>query len=299
LRVATFNLQNLGPHAGDDRIRRVTRVIVDDLGAPDLVALQEVAFPLETDAPGPVPATAFYRTLLEHLSEAGQECYRALEVAPRKDEDGGHPGLSIRNAMLYRPGNLTLDFADPSAPDEPPCCRRNPERILGGHPAFAGDPLRHWRPGRKPLVARFKVGRSQLLAVCCHLKSMRGDSRKERQHANKQRHVQAEAIAEFLGQVLDSVPDMLILVLGDMNDTTGSKTLDTLKGQHLCNLVETIPKRTRYTRRHGGKPQALDHLLVDRRLQRSARVWIPHTNTDVAPNHRCSDHDPVVAELCI
>ena len=80
-----------------------------------------------------------------------------------------------------------------------------------------------------------------------------------------------------------------------MNDLPGSKTLELLAGDLLTNLVEAVPARVRYTRRHNHQAQALDHILVSRALTPFAQVTIPHVNSDCADLFRASDHDPVLA----
>jgi endonuclease/exonuclease/phosphatase family metal-dependent hydrolase len=82
-----------------------------------------------------------------------------------------------------------------------------------------------------------------------------------------------------------------------MNDVRGSRTLKILKGELLSNLLEEVPKAQCYTRRHGYRPQALDHILVSPALRRNAWVSIPHVNSDHGEGERASDHDPVLAVL--
>jgi predicted extracellular nuclease len=89
------------------------------------------------------------------------------------------------------------------------------------------------------------------------------------------------------------------VLLGDLNDVPGSKTLKLLKGEAFHNLLEDLPCGQAYTRRHGGQPQALDHILVSPVLRGGAAARIPHLNSNAAPGEPepASDHDPVIAAL--
>jgi len=184
----------------------------------------------------------------------------------------------------------------------------NPGRIAPTHPAFTGDRQRHWAPSRKALVAEFEVEGRSLFVIVCHLKSMRSTTRRAEDYAKKQRHAQAEVVYQFAADLLACDPQAAIVLLGDLNDVpgsktlkllTGSKTLKLLKGEWFHNLLEDQPRGQCYTRRHGGQPQALDHILISPALRRGATARIPHVNSDASPRQAepASDHDPVLALL--
>ena len=105
----------------------------------------------------------------------------------------------------------------------------------------------------------------------------------------------------FADDLLACDPQAAVVVLGDMNDVPGSKTLKLLKGALFHNLLDDLPPGYCYTRRHGRQPQALDHILVSPALRRGAVVRIPHLHSDAAPGGPApaSDHDPVVAILAM
>jgi predicted extracellular nuclease len=173
----------------------------------------------------------------------------------------------------------------------------SPGRIDPGHPAFLGNSHNSWAPSRKALAAEFRVAGQTLFLIVCHFKSMRARDRRAEANAKKQRHVQAEIIHDFVARVLGCDPSARVVVLGDMNDVTGSQTLRLLKGRLLENLLEGVRKADRYTRRYGARLQALDHVLVSSSLGRGARVIIPHVNTDGSDEMPASDHDPVLVEF--
>jgi predicted extracellular nuclease len=147
------------------------------------------------------------------------------------------------------------------------------------------------------LAGEFSTNDKPLFVIACHLKSMRATSEREKEYTKKQRHAQAEVVRGFVTNLLACDPQARLVVLGDMNDLRGSKTLKILKGDMLKNLLEEVPKELCYTRRHGGRPLTLDHILVSRSLQRNAVIRIPHVNSDSSMHEQASDHDPVLAQV--
>ena len=305
LTLATFNLCNLGADAPAERLKRLAAIIVDTLNGPDILAVQEIKA-LGLDDARAVPADAAYRALIEAITAAGGPGYTFREVPPLADREGGHPGFNIRTGLLLNPQRVEFAGRGQAGPEDAtairlvdgrPALTLNPGRIAPVHPAFAGDSRRHWLPNRRVLVAEFWVRGERLFVIACHLKSMRSATRRESAYTKKQRHAQAEAIHCFVANLLACDPQARLVVLGDMNDVRGSKTLKILEGNLLNNLLEEVPKGQCYTRRHGREPQTLDHILVSRSLHHGAAVRIPHVNTDAPEQHQVSDHDPVLAVL--
>ena len=66
---------------------------------------------------------------------------------------------------------------------------------------------------------------------------MRSLNRREEDYAKKQRHAQAEVVRDFAADLLACDPQAAIVVLGDLNDVPGSKTLKLLKGERLLSLI--------------------------------------------------------------
>lgn len=303
LTVASFNLCNLGADASADRLAQFAAVISNDLRGPDILAVQEIK------APAPArqsiaPADTAYAALTAAIVAAGGPGYEFREVPPYANQDGGHPEFNIRTGLLFNPDRLAFIDRGRATPDERagirltagrPALTLSPGRLEPTHPAFSGDSRRRWLPSRKALVGEFRFRNEPLFVIACHLKSMRAASRREEEYTKKQRHAQAQAIAAFVAGLLACDGQARIIVLGDMNDARGSKTLKILKGDRLHNLLDDLPKEQCYTRRHGVQPQALDHILVSPALRPGARVEIPHVNSD-SPTP-VSDHDPVLAVL--
>lgn len=306
--IATFNLCNFSANAGPKRLARLGALIADDLAGPDLLAVQEVTGePLA--APGaPTAASAAYQALIAAIVEAGGPAYEFCEVAARAGHDGGMAGANIRVGLLFNPATVSLPKRGQAGPEDPtgirlrqgrPELTLNPGRIAPTHPAFIGDPHCHWLPSRKALAVECQLQGRTLFVIICHFKSMRAPTQRVAEYAKKQRHAQALAVHAFAANLLVCDPSAAIVILGDLNDLPGSKTLKLLKGGLFHNVLDDLPRAQAYTRRHGGRPQALDHILLSPALRPGATVRIPHPNSDATPGSAdlTSDHDPVLAIL--
>jgi predicted extracellular nuclease len=304
LTIATFNLFNLGADVSTERLKRLALIITRDLAGPDILALQEIkAYPQpHTEV---VPADAAYQCLNKAVMGVGGPHYAFREVPPRPNREGGHPNFNIRTGFMFNPDRVQFVDAGMTGSEDThirllngrPSLTLSPGNIASQHPAFCGDRQHRWLPSRKVLLGEFYIGPTQLLVVACHLKSNRAVSRREQTYAKKQRHAQAKVINQFVSGWLACNPQACIIVLGDMNDGCGSKTLKLLKGKHLNNVLEKLPKVLCYTHRREGKPQALDHVLLSSALQNNPSVQIPHVNSDDKDRKKVSDHDPVLVVL--
>lgn len=308
LTIATFNLCNLGADASPSRLERLGVIIAKHLEGPAILALQEIM----ADGPAPtdqrVPADPSYQALIAAIAGAGGPIYAYREIPPLAERDGGMAGANIRVGLLFDPARVVFSDRGNAGPEDDigirfsgdgPRLTLNPGRIAPAHPAFAGDSRHHWAPSRKALAAEFEVKGQRLFVIVCHFKSMRSINRREEDYAKKQRHAQAEIVHHFAADLLACDPRAAIVMLGDLNDVPGSKTLKLLKGEQFHNLLDDQPRGQGYTRRHGGEPQALDHILVSPALRRDATARIPHVNSDATSGkpEPASDHDPVLALL--
>ena len=305
LTLATFNLCNLGADAPPERLARLGAIITHELHGPDILAVQEIKALAVADQPV-VPADAAYRALSAAVNQTGGPDYAFREVPPLANQDGGQPEFNIRTGLLFNPRRVEFIDRGSAGPEDATGIRRldggfaltlSPGRLEPTHPAFHGDARRHWAPSRKVLAGEFCFQGERLFVIACHLKSMRAATRRAEDYTKKQRHAQAQVIHGFAANLLACHPQARLVVLGDMNDVCGSKTLKLLKGELLSNLLEAVPKGQCYTRYHGNQPQLLDHILVSQALRSGASVHIPHINSSNSEPDRASDHDPVLAVL--
>lgn len=299
--LATFNLHNLGVDASPGHLHRLAGFILDHLGAPTILAVQELSGQ-DTGAPT-VSAQPAATALIESICEAGGPHYRYLEVAPRVNGDGGQVGLNIRVGFFYDPHRAGVSIREPNHTDQGvtihhgkiPRLWPNPGRLLPTDPAFAGDPARDWFPSRKALATEFQIAGMPLYVINCHLKSMRSRGRRAAIQARKQRHAQAQLIQQFVRGLLACQPDAPVVVLGDLNDGMNSRTLEILKETGMRNVLEAIPAGLRHTTSHGGVLQTLDHFLVSPALAVEEARVVHQRRAGLEPP--LSDHDPVLAKL--
>lgn len=163
-----------------------------------------------------------------------------------------------------------------------------PTAILGetGRPAsidvavLARDPMVSWRghrgvpferpDGRRGTFARELLevhldhaGR-RVVVFAAHFRSKVRDD-------PGQRHGEALAARRIVTARGDELPDALVVLGGDLNDTPGSPAIDALEaGGALARVAAALPVEAQATYVFRGRPMALDHLFVPRALM--ARV---------------------------
>lgn len=161
--VGSYNVENLAPTSA--HLPKVAAHLVDYLGTPDLLFIQEVqddSGPTNND--GVVSANATLTALVAAISARSKVQYAFAAVDPAANTDGGQPGGNIRQAYLYRPETISLhkpnqggagdaaQVVSASGKDTPggPTLSFNPGRI---EPANAA-----WTNSRKPLAAAWVAG---------------------------------------------------------------------------------------------------------------------------------------------
>ena len=290
LSVATYNLLNLHPGSSPERFARLAEGIVNGLGAPDLLALQEIQ-----DASGPrddgtVAGGPTLERLIEAIEAAGGPAYLHRQLDPADGSTGGQPGGNIRVGFLVRPDRLEITG--------------EPEQIAADHPCFAGEGTRY-EPGRRPLALPLRFRGRDLVAVSNHWKSKSGDDRlfgpvqPPVPRTEEQRLCQARLVADWVRERLAADPDAWVIVAGDLNEHEFRRPIALLEEAGLVNLVDLVPRADRYTFNYRGNSQVLDHVLVSAGVLREtvAVPEIPHLNSDLPASLAASDHDPVVVRL--
>jgi glycine cleavage system pyridoxal-binding protein P/predicted extracellular nuclease len=306
--VATFNVENLDPGDPPAKFASLAGVIVDNLRAPDLIALEEVQ-----DNSGPiddamVDAAVTFNTLIAAIQAAGGPPYQFRQINPENGQDGGAPGGNIRVGFLFRtdrglafidrPGGTPTAAVSVVGSGASTRLSFSPGRIDPTNAAF--------RDSRKPLAGEFTYNGHTLFVVANHFNSKRGDEplfgrfQPPARISEGQRHQQATIVNAFVKGLLAADPEANVIVLGDLNDFDFSTTLQILTGTDLVNLIETLPENERYTYLFEGNAQALDHILVSRALIRSrgaVEYDVVHVNAEFAV--QTSDHDPQVARFTL
>ena len=296
LTVASFNVLNLDPFVevssaevdddiGSGQFAAIAAQIVDNLKAPDIIALQEVQDNDGGDDTAVTDASLTYQTLIDAIVTAGGPTYEYVDVAPADDSSGGQPGGNIRVGYLYNPSRV--DYVDGSA-------QALSDPNLGDGDAFA--------IARKPLAADFVFNGETVHVINNHLSSKGGGTPLFGQvqppvnGSVDQRIAQAQVVNDYVDGLLALDPNAKIVVAGDMNEFDFLEPLDVLKGGAdpvLTNLAAALPGAEQYSYIFDGNSQQLDHILVSDALLGSSQFDAVHVNAEFAD--QASDHDPLLA----
>jgi len=305
LTLATYNVLNLDPNdddgdtdVADGRFEAIAGHIVSNLGAPAIVALQEIQDGNGSVDDELVSAAATLQTLADAVSAAGGPAYRSIDTEGLVPVSvGGQPGGNIRVAFLYDPARVSL------AGEAMPLVDPQDQAVNVINPFFGS---------RIPLVANFKLGERTLTVINAHLSSKGGsapilgteqpfEALQEDIDVNgslDERRLQAAAIDAFVAERLAADPTAAIIVLGDLNEFEFVSPVQDLLGANLVNTTEAIDERERYSFIFQGNSQQIDHVLVSEALAASAEVDAVHVNVEFpGTGGRASDHDPVLASV--
>ncbi|MCO6452953.1 MAG: 5'-nucleotidase C-terminal domain-containing protein [Caldilineales bacterium] len=311
LRVATFNVENLSANSSSSKFAGLADIIVNSLGSPDIIGLEEIQDNSGPTDDGVVDGGRTYLTLINAITAAGGPSYTFREIAPVNNQDGGAPGANIRVGFLYQPNRVTfVDRPGGSATmgtsvmpgSGGPELKYNPGRVDPGNPAWAEDADTGFEGARKSLAGEFLFNGRKVFVIVNHFKSKSGDTPLFGRPqppvfvTETQRSAQAEVINGFVQDILAVDPNANVIVLGDFNDFEFTAPMQTLKGAELTNLIETLPANERYTYNFEGNSQTLDHILVSSQLLNNLTgVDVVHVNSEFSASGRSSDHDPVLA----
>ncbi|MGY1453021.1 endonuclease/exonuclease/phosphatase family protein [Streptomyces sp. SS8] len=299
LAVATYNVENLHPGNDQEKFDRLARGVVDNLAAPDILALEEIQ-----DDNGPVndevvSADATLARFTDAIAAAGGPRYEWRTVDPVDDADGGQPGGNIRNVFLFNPARVS--FVDRPGGDATTAVGVERERgraVLTHSPARVAPNDTAWEDSRKPLAGEFRFRGRTVIVVANHFASKGGDQslhaavQPPRRSSEVQRTAQAKVVNHFVRQVLAVERKANVVVLGDINDFEFSATTRELTaGGALHSAVLSLPEDERYTYVYDGNAQVLDQTLVSPGIDRFD-YDIVHVNAEFAD--QASDHDPQV-----
>ena len=305
LAVATFNVENLSPVDSPAKFAELAAMIVNNLRAPDIVALEEIQ---DNDGPENTTVTDASQTLQQLISaiqSAGGPTYQFRQIDPVDDADGGQPGGNIRVGFLFRT-DRGLEFVD-----RPGGTSTTGTGVTGhnNHTRLTFSPGRidpqnaAWTTSRKPLAAEFRFRGKTYFAIVNHFASKGGDEplfgrfQPPTRVSEVQRHQQAQAVNDFVEQILAADRNALVVVLGDINDFEFSETVAILEGGGaLTSLMDALAKAERYSYVFEGNSQVLDQILVSEKLAKPTTSYdVVHVNAEFFD--QASDHDPQVARF--
>ncbi len=282
LTVATFNVENLDP--GDGSFAAIAAAIRTNLGAPDILCVEEMQDNNGPTNNGVVDASLTFNTLIEAIVAAGGPRYEYRQIDPVDGQDGGEPGGNIRTGFLFNPDRV--DFVEGSL-------QRLTDPVGG---AFDSS--------RKPLVGEFVFNGEPITVIGNHFNSKGGDqplfgvTQPPVLSSEEQRMKQATIVADYVNGLFDADAGASIIVLGDLNDFEFSNPVGVLEAAGLTSMVETLPVNQRYSYNFEGNAQVLDHIMVSPGLLAANGGFdVVHINSEFSA--QLSDHDPSVARFLL
>lgn len=304
LDVATFNVENLSVMDSVERFDGLADIVVRSLKSPDVLVLQEVQDDSGAADDGVVTSAATLSSLARSIEAVGGPLYQFADVAPVDGADGGQPGGNIRVAFMVsarRGASLVLRGAATATTanqvvvnDSRAQLRFSPGRIDPTNAAFSNS--------RKPLAAEVSFRERPLVVIANHFSSKGSDEplygrwQPPTLVSEAKRQAEAQAVADFVSELLARDPALAVVVAGDFNDFEFSRPLGIFENAGLTNASSSLPASHRYTYVFAGNSQALDHVFLSRgALQRGFEYDIVHVNAEFYAG--LSDHDPSVVRL--
>ncbi|WP_051571137.1 endonuclease/exonuclease/phosphatase family protein [Cryptosporangium arvum] len=300
--VATFNVENLDPNDPPAKFARLASIIVGNLRAPDILALEEVQDNTGATNDGTVAADRTYGALIAAITAAGGPAYAYRQIDPVNNADGGEPGGNIRVGFLYA-ASRGVSFASAPAGDAATPVAVTSAGHLSLNPGRIAPADTAWADSRKPLAGEFVFRGRSVFVIANHFVSKGGDQplfgrfQPPAQSSAAKRGRQAALVNTFVKQLLAKDPQARIAVVGDLNDFEFSPTVKTLAGSQLVDLPATLPVAERYTYVFDGNSQVLDHILLSRAAARAYSYDVVHVNAEYAD--QASDHDPQLVRLTV
>jgi hypothetical protein len=320
LTTATYNLDNLSPATSASKYAALGGQITTNLGAPDILAVQEIEDNDGTKDDGVVAADVTIAKLTAAITAAGGPAYSYTEIDPVNDQDGGTPGGNIRQVVLYRTDTgLTFDAAAGggstvadavTGQGAATALTQSPGRIAPADPSWgASETLTspattRTEPSsasRKPLAAQFTWKGHAIFVINNHLTAKLADDadfgryQQPVQFSEIQRTQQAKVLNGFVGSIEKADPSAYVVLLGDLNDTGFSPTFKALEaGGALVDTLRGLPATQQYDYDFDGDSEELSGLLASPALDSTATFAGPvHFNADFYG--QTSDHDPLLA----
>lgn len=302
--ITTYNVENLfdlvdNPDKDDEgstpseaqletQLTKLALSVQIELALPEILVVQEVE------------NTAILQTLGDRVNAAADTNYSAVSF-----ETSDARGIEV--GFLWDADRVSLvDAFQMSGPDV--------EAAFG--PGSAS-------PGREPLVGIFDIEGNEVTIIGNHFKSKGGDdpifgvNQPPIRITEAQRKDQAQAVRNFVNDVLGTDPNAKVIVAGDLNDFQFGEPgegpdhpLAILEGDAgeipLTNLINLEKPAETFTFVFDGNSQVLDHILISPGLLADyTAVDILHFNAGYPSDLggvpetpiRASDHDAVEARF--
>jgi VCBS repeat-containing protein len=282
LAIATYNVENMDP--SDNKYDILAHDIVYNLGAPDIISLQEV----QDDngiGTGVLSANQNLGNLVAALNAADPTAhYVFADIDPASENStGGEPNGNIRNAFVYDANRVTL--------------------LEGSLALIPGDAFHN---SRNPLVGTFSFNGQNVTVVDIHSYSRGGSDpdfgvvQPPVQSGDDRRTAMADTVKAYVDDHLATNPNLQFAVMGDFNGFYYETAIQHLTaGGVLTNLNGLLPSEERYSYQFDANLQEFDYILTTHGLTTGAQYDSVHINAEFSAATRPTDHDPQVALFSI
>jgi predicted extracellular nuclease len=278
LAIATYNVENLD--FSDNKYDILAHDIIVNLGAPDIVSLQEIQDDNGTGT-GVLSANQNLASLCAALNAADPTAhYVYADIDPTAENStGGEPNGNIRNAFVYDTNRVSL--------------------VDGSLQLIQGDAFHN---SRNPLVGTFEFNGHDVTVVDVHSYSRGGSdpdfgaNQPPVQSGDDRRTDMADAVKAYVDDHLATDPSLQFAVMGDFNGFYYEAALQHLAaGGVLTNLNGLLAPEERYSYQFDGNLQMFDNILVTNGLLGGVQYDSVHINAEFSAATRPTDHDPQVA----
>ncbi|MFD6243814.1 endonuclease/exonuclease/phosphatase family protein [Streptomyces roseolus] len=299
LAVATYNVENLDPSDPQEKFDALAKAVVENLAAPDVLALEEIQDDNGAKNDGTVSAGQTLKKFTDAIVAAGGPAYEWRSIDPENNKDGGEPGGNIRQVFLFNPERVSfVDRAGGDATTATGVTGTKGRAALTLSPGRIDPANTAWESSRKPLAGEFTFRGRTVFVIANHFGSKGGDESLVSHHqppnrsSEAKRLLQAQAVNAFVKEIIAVDKQADVLVVGDINDFEFSATTEALTdGGALYPAVESLPRSERYSYVYQGNSQVLDQILTSPGVHRFAYDSV-HINAEFADQN--SDHDPQV-----
>lgn len=306
LTIASYNIENFSANNSkketpEEKVTKIAQSFVNEINSPDIISLIEVQDNNGSVDDGTTSGVQSGERLANKIKELGGPSYNYVEIEPVNNDEGGKPGSNIRVAYLYNPKRVNLVNKEKGGSSEAAKfvngeLEKNPARIAPLSSAFKNV--------RKSLAAEFDFKGERVVVITNHLKSKNGDNplygktQPAIETSQASRIEQALELNKFVQEGLKQNPNLKFVLTGDFNDFEFSKTIKTLEGNVLQNLLSLHDESDRYSYFYRGNNQSLDNILVSKNLLDYVKFDAIHVNSSfMEEDGRASDHDPLIAQI--
>jgi VCBS repeat-containing protein len=278
LAIASYNVENLD--FSDNKYDILAHDIVFNLGAPDIVALQEIQDDNGTGT-GVLSADQNLASLCAALNLADPTAhYVYADIDPTAENaSGGEPNGNIRNAFVFDINRVSL--------------------VAGSLQIITGDAYHN---SRNPLVGTFSFNGHEVTVVDVHSYSRGGSdpdfgaNQPPVASGDDRRTAMADGVRAYVDDHLATNPNLHFAVMGDWNGFYYETAFQHLTaGGVLTNLNGMLAPEERYSYQFDGNLQQIDNMLVTGGLLGGAQYDLVHINAEFSAAARPTDHDAQVA----